>query len=87
MEGETFMPIYEYECDDCQKNFEELVRGNSEPKKCPACGSTAIHRKLSVPANPHAAGSGCAARDAGVCSPETAPACGCGCGCGCHHHH
>ncbi len=79
------MPIYEYTCNDCAQNFEELVRGNAEPEKCPSCGSRAIHRKLSVPASPHSSGLGCATRDAGLCEPSAPSGCGCG-GCCCHHH-
>ena len=79
-----FMPVYEYVCDQCEKDFEELVRGNAEPKKCPSCGSSSIRRKLSVPASVHAAGPSCAARDAGLCAPESGGGCCCAGGC-CHH--
>ncbi|PJA26517.1 MAG: FmdB family transcriptional regulator [candidate division Zixibacteria bacterium CG_4_9_14_3_um_filter_46_8] len=43
------MPIYEYHCAECHKDFEELVsssfKGNIE---CPACGSSHSERLLSV---------------------------------------
>lgn len=33
------MPVYEYECRDCGKNFEELQSINDKPlKKCRFCG-------------------------------------------------
>ena len=32
------MPIYEYECNNCNKNFETLVMGSSTPE-CPSCDS------------------------------------------------
>lgn len=42
------MPIYEYLCDDCGHAFELLVRGSVEPA-CPACGSAAATKQLSLP--------------------------------------
>lgn len=32
------MPIFEYVCNACQKEFEEIVLGGEQPA-CPACGS------------------------------------------------
>ncbi len=44
------MPIYEYTCKQCQKQFETLVRSMSStaPVKCPECGSENTARTLSV---------------------------------------
>lgn len=44
------MPLYEYECDACQRRFEKLQRV-SDPllTACPKCGG-AVHKKFSVPA-------------------------------------
>lgn len=42
------MPIYEYQCLDCSKDFEKLVRGSSPAPACPECGSTALRKKLST---------------------------------------
>lgn len=81
------MPIYEYVCENCENYFEELVRGDDAPTACPHCGSDAIHRKISMTASPHAAEASCAARDAGLCSPESPAPCGCSCGCSCGHRH
>jgi putative FmdB family regulatory protein len=41
------MPIYEYACSDCGKEFETLVRSGSTPE-CPECHSHSLEKKLSV---------------------------------------
>jgi putative FmdB family regulatory protein len=41
------MPIYEYACHDCGKQFETLVRSGTVPA-CPACGSVELEKQLSV---------------------------------------
>lgn len=41
------MPIYEYGCQACGREFEALVRSDTVPE-CPACHSTALEKKLSV---------------------------------------
>ncbi|MCG6892212.1 MAG: zinc ribbon domain-containing protein [Desulfobacteraceae bacterium] len=42
------MPIYEYECRQCNACFEMLVfSGDDEPRKCPHCGAGDIHRQIS----------------------------------------
>ena len=41
------MPIYEYECRECKKQFELLVLGPSTPA-CPACKATDIERLVSL---------------------------------------
>ena len=42
------MPIYEYRCRACDKDFEKYVAGVSTKVACPACASGDITRKLSV---------------------------------------
>ena len=42
------MPIYEYECQHCQHDFEYLVLGGEEPAQCPSCNSKEVCRRLSV---------------------------------------
>ncbi len=42
------MPIYEYSCNDCDNQFEVLVRGEDSPA-CPSCESRDLKRLLSVP--------------------------------------
>ena len=41
------MPIYEYACHACGREFEALVRSNTVPK-CPQCQSTQLEKRLSV---------------------------------------
>lgn len=50
------MPIYEYACQACGRQFEVLVRGGETPT-CPHCESPQLTRQLSVPAA-HVGGSG-----------------------------
>jgi putative FmdB family regulatory protein len=69
------VPIYEYACSRCGREFETLVRSDTVPE-CPACGSQELAKKLSVFATasstagapaaqhacmscPHASGGGC----------------------------
>jgi putative FmdB family regulatory protein len=41
------MPLFEYSCRECHRQFELLVRGNDTPE-CPSCHSTALQRRLST---------------------------------------
>ena len=41
------MPIYEYTCTGCQREFEALVSG-SRRTACPSCGATRLVKRLSV---------------------------------------
>jgi putative FmdB family regulatory protein len=41
------MPIYEYSCNSCGKDFEKLVFG-SQAVECPGCGSIEVKKKLSI---------------------------------------
>lgn len=41
------MPIYEYQCQDCGKNFEYLVIGKPDPE-CTACHSKKVCRLMST---------------------------------------
>ncbi|HJV63774.1 MAG TPA: zinc ribbon domain-containing protein [Albitalea sp.] len=43
------MPLYDYLCSACEKEFEFLVRSSVVPS-CPHCGSTALERKVSLTA-------------------------------------
>ncbi|MDL2279883.1 zinc ribbon domain-containing protein [Desulfovibrio sp. OttesenSCG-928-G11] len=40
------MPIYEYKCRQCGREFEELVFGDDNPP-CPGCGNAHAERLLS----------------------------------------
>ncbi|MBW1988638.1 MAG: zinc ribbon domain-containing protein [Deltaproteobacteria bacterium] len=43
------MPIYEYECQDCGRRFEELARmGEEKAPACPKCRSTKTRKLLSA---------------------------------------
>ncbi len=44
---EKVVPLYEYVCRKCSKQFEELIFGADVPT-CPACESTDVERILSV---------------------------------------
>ena len=43
------MPIYEYECGDCQRRVSLLIRtaADAAAPTCPRCGSTALRRLMS----------------------------------------
>jgi putative FmdB family regulatory protein len=44
------VPIYEYECESCQKRFELMQKFSEKPlKKCIKCGGP-VHKLLSAPA-------------------------------------
>jgi len=43
------VPIYEYACGDCGKQFETLVRSGVTPE-CPSCHSHTLEKKLSATA-------------------------------------
>ena len=45
------MPMYEFECRDCEHAFETLVF-DGEKVDCPECHSHRLKRLLSVPAKP-----------------------------------
>jgi putative FmdB family regulatory protein len=64
------MPIYEYTCGECSKGFEHLQRTMADgPRpRCPECGSSQTHRKMSVFA--------VATDTAGKGAAEAAPMCG-----------
>ena len=41
------MPIYEYHCVTCGREFEKLVAGQS-PVRCPDCSGLDVSRRLSL---------------------------------------
>ena len=73
------MPIYEYHCEDCGKDFEYLVIGKADPE-CEACNSRKVTRLMSACghksggesggsyAPSSGASSGCASCSGGDCS-------------------
>jgi len=45
------MPIYEYQCEACEKRFEQIQKFSDPPVEvCPLCGKGPIKRLLSSPA-------------------------------------
>jgi len=44
------MPIFEYRCDACGHEFEELVLNTSAPPRCPKCGKGKLEKLFSLPA-------------------------------------
>ncbi len=45
--ADTFMPIYEYRCRACDREFEAVILPKSEPPSCSGCGSTDLERLIS----------------------------------------
>ncbi|ACL05697.1 FmdB family zinc ribbon protein [Desulfatibacillum aliphaticivorans] len=41
------MPIYEFHCNKCDANFEQLLMGSDKPE-CPKCASNDVNRLLSA---------------------------------------
>ena len=41
------MPLFEYACKECERQFEVLVRGHETPE-CPACHGTDLERRQST---------------------------------------
>ncbi|MDH4064634.1 MAG: zinc ribbon domain-containing protein [Acidobacteriota bacterium] len=44
------MPIFEFTCKSCGRQFETLVRPGTPPPACPVCASTELERLTSLPA-------------------------------------
>jgi putative FmdB family regulatory protein len=42
------MPIFEYKCQQCDKDFEKLVYGSNPEIFCPQCGSNDVNKKFST---------------------------------------
>ncbi len=66
------MPIYEYACPSCGKEFEALVRSDTVPE-CPGCHSTHLEKKLSV-----FNAAGAESRPQAQPMPEACASCACG---------
>ncbi|NDQ56024.1 MAG: zinc ribbon domain-containing protein [Acidipila sp.] len=82
------MPIYEYQCQQCQSRYEQIVRGPGDRIACPQCGSSRKTLQFSVFSSPRDANSsGAPASSASSTSDSSSSAGGCGCtpsSCGCH---
>jgi putative FmdB family regulatory protein len=42
------MPLFEYQCEDCGKEFEKIVPRHDSPAECPKCSSIRVEKQLSV---------------------------------------
>jgi putative FmdB family regulatory protein len=67
------MPIYEYTCQECKKEFEKLVSGTHPEVSCPGCKSRNIKKKFSLfgmsgVEKQAASGSGCSSCSSSSCS-------------------
>ncbi len=75
------MPLYEYKCAKCEKNFEILQR-NNEKIVCPNCGGKSLEKQFSV----FASSSSSESTSGGGSIPPSSPgSCGTGC-CGMGGH-
>jgi putative FmdB family regulatory protein len=72
------VPIYEYTCLACEREFEKLVQG-AAAVACPACGGERVMRRLSLFRARTAVATG-PASEGGAASMGGC----CGGGCGCH---
>lgn len=66
------MPLYEYRCNECQHEFEKMLRfseSNTLPA-CPQCNSAQTRKKLSAVATIGAGDSGSSGYAGGSCSPR-----------------
>jgi putative FmdB family regulatory protein len=70
------MPIYEYKCMNCDKEFEYLVLGSDSSVVCPECDGNKVKRKMSACSfkssgsysSPSSGSSGCASCSSTNCS-------------------
>lgn len=79
------MPIYEFRCEPCVKDFEELVRSGTEAIPCPDCGSEGgVHRLASacaISTGGHTSTAPSSSGHGGGCGSCSGGSCG---SCGCH---
>ncbi|MBN2122843.1 MAG: zinc ribbon domain-containing protein [Deltaproteobacteria bacterium] len=69
------MPIYEYRCNQCNKEFECLVLGSGDGVTCPECNGENVERLMSACGfksggtySPAGGSSGCSGCTSGSCS-------------------
>jgi putative FmdB family regulatory protein len=67
------MPLYEYQCPDCDARFDRLIRSSDSAPKiiCPTCGSERPERLLSMFATsgPRSSSSSSSSAAAPACGP------------------
>ncbi len=69
------MPIYEYRCNQCEREFERYVQTAQAAVECPTCRSVRVTRRLSVLGALRIGGTADAGKSGG------GGCCGGGCGC------
>ena len=72
------MPIYEFHCPDCGRDFEELVLSSREKINCPGCGQGRCQKLMSASTfhtkgadgstASHSAGGGCGSCHSSSCA-------------------
>jgi putative FmdB family regulatory protein len=78
------MPIYEFKCAKCGREFEELILGSKEKPACPACGHKKCDKLLSSfrfgasgrGGDLSASGSGGGGSSCGSCAATSCAGCG-----------
>jgi putative FmdB family regulatory protein len=65
------MPLFEFRCGECARDFEVLIRSGEEAA-CPQCGTSAIEKLFSEQAAPHSSGQR-SLPIASACPPGDAP--------------
>jgi putative FmdB family regulatory protein len=51
LQEKLFVPLYEYQCNNCGHRFEKIVKFSDAPiRVCPQCGQEAVEQLLSAPA-------------------------------------
>jgi len=61
------MPIYEFKCSSCGKEFEEIVTSKDNSIGCPECGSSDVGKLMSA----------CSFKSSGTGSSQTSSSSGC----------
>lgn len=75
------MPIYEYHCNDCGEDFEQLVFGNEKPD-CILCDSSKVKKMMSACGFVSSGGSGGSVKTSasdsscGGCAASSCAGCG-----------
>lgn len=63
--------MYEFICNDCGHEFEELIRPcQADRLACPQCGSNQINRLISAVKRHSSGGATTSASEAGACGPS-----------------
>ena len=70
------MPVYEFVCNECKREFEELVMSKNEVIECPSCGSRDARKLMSAFAVTGSARKA-SASSCGTCKPSAGKCKGC----------